>query len=386
METLIQAALRMAPALIADRRWLHANPEVGFELNQTSRYVARRLREMGVDCREISPSGLTATIGKGGRTLLLRADMDALPTQEKTDLPFRSKNGNGHLCGHDFHTAMLLGAASLMKAREAELKGVVKLMFQPAEELGAGAEAMIEAGVLENPRVDAALGMHVTPDLEPGKVVYKPGIAMSSLDVFRVQIQGVGGHSSEPHLCIDPLRIANAIYQALNTLTGTEVDPFEPAVLTIGKCGGGTAANIVPDTAVLEGGFRCFNPEVRERVVPKIHATIEAITATMGGHCTIEKSYTPAVRNDPALCGGMKPFIEEVIGKENLGVSERPISPTDDFAHLGSRVPSMFLQLGAGGLANFPLHNPNVLLDEAALPVGSALLANCAIQWLRLNS
>ena len=215
METLIQAALRMAPALIADRRWLHANPEVGFELNQTSRYVARRLREIGVDCREISPSGLTATIG---------------------------------------------------------------------------------------------------------------------------------------------------------------------------KCGGGTAANIVPDTAVLEGGFRCFNPEVRERVVPKIHATIEAITATMGGHCTIEKSYTPAVRNDPALCGGMKPFIEEVIGKENLGVSERPISPTDDFAHLGSRVPSMFLQLGAGGLANFPLHNPNVLLDEAALPVGSALLANCAIQWLRLNS
>ena len=386
MDTVMTAALNMAPTLIADRRWLHANPEVGFELDQTVRYVSGRLRGMGLEPRETGPSALTVTIGKGDRTLLLRADMDALPTQETTDLPFRSRNGNGHLCGHDLHTAMLLGAASLLKAREGELKGSVKLMFQPAEELGAGAKAMIEAGLLESPRVDAALGMHVTPDLAPGKVVYKPGIAMSSVDVFRVLIQGIGGHSSTPHLCIDPLMIANAIYQALNALTAAEVDPFEPAVLTIGKCGGGTAANIIPDTAVLEGGFRCFGPEVRQRVVPKIHATIETITATMGGRCTIEKSYTPAVRNDPALCGGMKPFIEEVIGKENLGLSERPISATDDFAHLGSRVPSLFLQLGAGGLADYPLHNPNVLLDEAALPVGSALLANCAIQWLQLHS
>jgi len=386
MDTVMTAALELVPTLVADRRWLHGHPEVGFQLDQTARYVSGRLREMGLEPRETGPAGLTATVGRGGRTLLLRADMDALPTQEATDLPFRSRNGNGHLCGHDLHTAMLLGAASLLKAREGELKGTVKLMFQPAEELGAGAKAMIEAGLLENPRVDAALGLHVTPDLAPGKVVYKPNIAMSSVDVFRVLIQGIGGHSSTPHLCIDPLRIANAVYQALNTLTATEVDPFEPAVLTIGKCGGGTAANIIPDTAVLEGGFRCFSLEVRQRVVPRIHATIETLTAAMGGRCTIEESYTPAVRNDPALCSVMKPFIEEVVGKENLGLSERPISATDDFAHLGSRVPSMFLQLGAGGLADFPLHNPNVLLDEAALPVGSALLANCAVQWLLLNA
>jgi amidohydrolase len=232
--------------------------------------------------------------------------------------------------------------------------------------------------------VDAALGMHVTPDLPPGKAACKPGIAMSSVDVFRVLVQGRGGHSSQPHLCIDPLRIVNAIYLALSTLTAREVDPFEPAVLSIGKCGGGTAANIIPDTATLEGTFRCFSPEVGQRVVPRIHATIETITASMGGRCTLEKTHTPAVYNDPGLCGALMPFIEEVIGRESLAIAERPIPATDDFAFLSARVPSVFLQLGAGGLAPFPLHNPNVLLEEDTLPVGSALLANCAIRWLGL--
>lgn len=385
MKNIVDSVKEIEDKMLEDRRHIHQNPEIGHDLPKTTAYVTAKLREIGLEPKEICQSGIMALIGKGGKTLLLRADMDALPIMENTNLPFKSCNEYGHLCGHDMHTAILLGTARILKERESELKGTVKLMFQPAGEYGSGAKAMIEGGIMDNPRVDAAVALHVSADLEPGRVEYKPGIASASMDTFLVNVQGKGGHSSTPHLAIDPLMIVNSIYTMLNSLVGKEADPFETAVLTIGKMGGGTAANIIPDSAVLEGGLRCFNRNVREHIVKRTHEIIEDVTRTMRGSCTIKKIYTPSIYNDEALCSSMKPYIEEIAGRDSVNTSERPLSGTEDFSYISELVPSVFMWIGAGSRDNYPLHNPNVLLDERAMPLGASVLANCAINWLKDN-
>ena len=264
MKGILEYAKKIEGELIANRRHIHINPEVGLELPKTTAFVMEKLKEMGLEPKEISKSGVVATIGNGGKTILLRGDMDALPSKETTNLPFKSCNDYGHLCGHDMHTAILLGVAKILKEKESELRGTVKLMFQPGEETGAGAKAMVEAGVLENPRVDVAMGLHVSADLEPGKFEFTNKIASASMDTWLLEVQGRGGHSSTPHLAIDPLMIVNTLYTMLNSLVGKEVDPFETAILTVGKMGGGTVANVIPDTAVLEGAFRCFDKKIRD--------------------------------------------------------------------------------------------------------------------------
>lgn len=386
MNDIMKSAKNLENEMIANRRHLHANPEFGLDLPITTAYVMEKLREMGLEPKEISKSAVTVTIGKGGKTILLRGDMDALPIIETNDLPFKSTNEYGHLCGHDIHTATLLGVAKILKEKESELKGTVKLMFQPGEEIGAGAKAMIEAGLLENPKVDAAMALHVSAELEPGKVEFKSGIASASMDAFLVEVQGKGGHSSTPHLAIDPLMIVNTIYTMLNSLVGKEINPFETAVLTIGKMGGGTAANIIPDKAVLEGGVRCFNKDVREHVVKRIYEIIDEVTKTMRGIYTVTKISTPSIYNDPDLCNTLMPYIEEIVGKDNLSLAEKPLSGTEDFSYISEKVPTMFIWAGAGNKDNYPLHNPNVIFDEKVMPVGAAVLANCAINWLKNNA
>ena len=229
-----------------DRRNLHRIPELGMDLPQTSSYIRKRLDEMGIpwqDCGGHLPEkmtkdfmeagfprmeraiGVTAVIGKGSPCILLRADMDALPIREESDLEFKSCNGYGHMCGHDSHAAMLLGAAQILKDMEDSLKGSVKLVFQPGEETGAGARMLVENGLLENPKVDAAFGIHVQPVTGTGEVGYSVGVNSSSLDTFILKIKGRGGHSSQPQLCIDPLMIMNQVYQAVNLLVTREADP-----------------------------------------------------------------------------------------------------------------------------------------------------------------
>jgi len=204
--------------LIKYRRYLHQNPEIGFDLPKTVAYVEEILKNMGLEPIKVGSSGLVVTIGKGkGKTLLLRGDMDALPLKENTDLHFKSTNEFMHACGHDIHTTFMLGAAKLLKEKVNEINGTVKIMFQTAEEIGAGAKDMVANGLLENPKVDAALALHVDPSLEVGKFGYKPGIAASSLDGFFLKVQGKGGHSSEPQKAIDPLMIINAVYSQLGT-------------------------------------------------------------------------------------------------------------------------------------------------------------------------
>ena len=385
MQAIIDAARDMESVLVADRRHLHANPEIGHDLPDTVAYVTGRLQAMGIEARETGNSGIVACLGKPGRTLLLRADMDALSMWEQTDLPFRSLNGFGHGCGHDLHTAMLLGAAAILKRQEGELEGTVKLMFEPAEELGTGARAMMDAGLMDDPKVDAALALHVASYLNPGVVVLASGTVFASHDGFDVTIQGQGGHSSMPSVLVDPLRIANTIHMILNCLVEKWVDPFETAVLNIGTLGGGTANNIIPDTAVLAGGLRCYNKETRDRLVPKVYEIIAAVTRLLGGTCTMETTYVPILSNDAGLGRSLQPSIREVVGAEQFYLYERALPGTEDFAFIAQQVPALFLTLGAGSVDGYPHHNPNVLFDERALATGAALYANCAFEWLRLS-
>jgi amidohydrolase len=383
VQSIIKAARSLQATLVADRRRLHANPELGHDLPDTVAFVMDRLERLGIEAREICPSGIVACLGRPGPTLLLRADMDALPMCEATDLPFRARNGFGHCCGHDLHTAMLLGAAEVLKEHEARLEGTVKLMFQPAEEIGTGAGAMLDAGVLDGPKVDAALALHVASYLDTDRVVLCPGTVFSSNDRFDVLVQGRGGHGAVPHLCVDPLAIVNALYTALSSLVDRNVDPFDAAVLTIGRLGGGMADNVIPDTAVLGGGLRCYTRETRERLVAKVHAVIDEVTALMGGTCTRKTAYSPILANDPALGEALAGPIRDVVGTGNLVLYDRPLPGAEDFAFIAERVPSLYLILGAGREGGTPNHHASVVFDEQALATGAALYANCAFEWLR---
>ena len=386
MNEILQQAKELENELVANRRHIHSNPEIGLELEKTADYVVNKLKEIGLEPKVINKSAITAKIGKGGKTILLRADMDALPMEENADVPFKSCNHFAHLCGHDIHTANLLGAAKILKARESELKGTVLLVFQPGEEIGQGAKSMIDAGLFKDNKVDVAMALHVSPEIEPGKLEYKKGVASASMDSFLVNVQGKGAHSSTPHLGIDPLMIVNTMYTMLNSLVGKEADPFQTAVLTVGKMGGGTAANIIPDTAVLEGGLRCFDKATREHLSKRVYEIIDDVVKTMRGSYTVQKFYTPSVINNAKLCDDLTPYIEEIVGKGNLTLSDKPLSGTEDFSYISEEVPSMYMWLGAGNKDNYPLHNPNVVFDERALPIGAAVLANCAINWLKDNA
>lgn len=307
--------------------------------------------------------------------------------EEHTDLSFKSTNGFAHTCGHDIHTTFMLGVAKLLKEKEHAINGIVKIMFQPAEEIGQGAKDMIENGLLENPKVDVAFALHVSPDLEVGQFGYKPGVAASSLDGFFLKVQGKGGHSSEPQKCIDPLMIVNAIYNQMNMIIGKEVDPTERAVLVIGKMGGGTVANIIPDTAVLEATLRSFNPKVRNHLFKRIPEIIEATVNMMRGTYDLQTISTPSLYNNEELCTLVAPFVQEIVGQENLFIDKEPLAGREDFSYISQRVPTMFMWAGSNGLGdqNYPLHNPNIILDEGVLPLGVAVLVHSAISWLNIS-
>ena len=270
---LIDEARALQDEIVADRRALHQIPEVGMSLPETRAYVTARLDELGIawrPCGVVSPqitesyerlgyhditesTGVVAMVGHGGPCILLRADMDALPIVEENDLPFCSTRPCSHMCGHDAHVAMLLAAARILKRHEDELPGTVKLMFQPGEELGYGSKTMIDDGLLEDPPVDVAFALHVIANAPVGRVTYTPGVASASLDTFGVRIQGRGGHTSAPQQCVDPLMVANQIYQAANLFMTREIDPSASITLSCGTMHGGTVPNVLPDTAELQG-------------------------------------------------------------------------------------------------------------------------------------
>ncbi|WP_409369022.1 M20 family metallopeptidase [Lysinibacillus sp. 38-6] len=389
--------------IIKDRRYLHQYPEIGFELPNTQKYIQQRLDEMGIthkQCGIVPPdiqkkyeiagfgsqaqcTGVVATIGQGAPCILLRADMDALPIDEEVDCDFTSKNpGVMHACGHDSHVAMLLGAAQILKDREAELQGTVKLLFQPGEEWGYGSKLMIDDGLLQNPKVDAAFGIHIMPDQQAGTLSVHKGTLTQAMDTYIVNIQGNGGHSSQPHKTIDANMIMNQLYTSLNLLMTREADPNHSVTFSVGAMSGGTATNIIPDKAVLQGNMRSYDQQTRDHLCQRITEMIDhTVKAWRGQYSTIE-FHTPTTYNNPQFIEAITPFLEHVVGADNV-VDNGYLGGSEDFSYISQEVPSAFVVLGTGKEGEAPVHNPRMRQNEDMFKYGAALHANVAIEWLK---
>lgn len=386
-----ERALELKDETIANRRHIHKNAETGLDLPKTKAYVMKKLTEYGLEPKDCG-YGVTATLGKGGKVLLLRADMDALPMPEESGEEFACPTGKeAHTCGHDFHAAMLLTAAKMLKEKEDTLEGTIKFMFQPAEETFEGSKNMIENGILENPTVDAALAYHVSPGKMPiGLFMYNDkDTMMYSVDGFKITIHGKGSHGAYPHVGVDPINIGVHIHLALQELIARESDPTHSCVLTIGQFTGGTAANIIPETAVLQGTIRTNKPEARELLVRRMKEVAEKTAAVYNGTVDIEMiSEVPPLICNPKLTDEVVGYMQE-LGIPGLtpypGISA---SASEDFAVIAEKVPSTFMYLSAGYLderGQYPAHHPKAQFNEDVCPIGAACLAHCASQWLKNN-
>lgn len=386
-----ERALELKDETIANRRHIHKNAETGLDLPKTKAYVMKKLTEYGLEPKDCG-YGVTATLGKGGKVLLLRADMDALPMPEESGEEFACPTGKeAHTCGHDFHAAMLLTAAKMLKEKEDTLEGTIKFMFQPAEETFEGSKNMIENGILENPPVDAALAYHVSPGKMPiGLFMYNDkDTMMYSVDGFKITIHGKGSHGAYPHVGVDPINIGVHIHLALQELIARESDSTHSCVLTIGQFAGGTAANIIPETAVLQGTIRTNKPEARELLVRRMKEVAEKTAAVYNGTVDIEMiSEVPPLICNPKLTDEVVGYMQE-LGIPGLtpypGISA---SASEDFAVIAEKVPSTFMYLSAGYLderGQYPAHHPKAQFNEDVCPIGAACLAHCASQWLKNN-
>jgi amidohydrolase len=381
------------PGVVADRRDFHEHPELAFQEVRTASIVADRLRALGVeDVRTgIAQTGVTGLIhGRGpgkGKTVLLRADMDALPILEENDVEYRSQTpGVMHACGHDAHTAMLLSVSRLLMDRRDQFAGTVKVLFQPAEESPpGGAKPMIDAGVLEDPKVDAAFGLHIDQDNPVGVIELRSGPAMAAADRFHMVIRGKGGHGAKPQDSVDPIVIGAQIVTALQTLVARVVDPTEEAVVTVGTFQAGLAFNVIPDTAELGGTVRTFNAKNRDLLEERIGTLARGIAVAMGGD--IDFTYTrgyPATVNHPEMTDLVREEAARVVGEE--GVRQAPLMMgAEDFSYFLEAVPGAFWFVGSQnperGLV-WGHHHPRFDLDEAALAIGMESMANVALRYL----
>jgi len=375
---------------IENRRYFHTNAETGLDMPKAVAYVAAKLKEYGIEPVKIG-HGITARIGHGGKVILLRADMDALPMPEESGLEFACPSGKeAHTCGHDLHAAMLLTAARMLKEREASLNGTVKLMFQTGEETFEGGKDMIAAGILENPKVDASLSYHVGPGGNPGGYFYNDESAMmASCDGFRITIHGKGAHGAYPHYSTDPINIAVHIHEALQELIARECDPAESTILTIGHFEAGTAFNIIPETAVLEGSIRTVSQKTREMMVRRMkEISFKTAEVFRGSADVVMLSEVPPLICDPVFTKKILRYMSDMPYPNMFAAPNIKTGGSDDYAEITSRVPSAYIFLAAGFPDEEPgkSHTPTVRFNEDVLPFGSAALANCAFEWLKENN
>lgn len=374
--------------IIEYRRNIHNMAEVGFDLPNTAKYVKEKLIEFGYQAVEIIENGIVATLGKGGKTILLRADMDALPMKEDSGLEFASTNGNAHTCGHDLHTAMLLGAAKLLKEEEGNLKGRVKFMFQPAEENLGGARKMIEAGVLENPKVDCAMMIHVD-SMTPRGIIVNTGVQAACNNNFKITIKGKGAHGAMPEIGVDPIYIGAQIVIGLQGLTTREISYNKGAVITTGYFQGGSAPNIIPSEAIIQGTMRTFDSDTQKYLVKRLPELVKGIVETYRGTAQVEYlSDIPVLINDPAFSEDINDYIREFSSERFDVIQGSAMTGSEDFALIAKEIPGCMLILGAADPNTdtlYPLHNSKVTFDEDAMPLGTAVFVECATRWLADN-
>lgn len=394
MNEILARALEIGEELKQIRHTLHQNPETGEHLPETTAFVMDELRKLGLEPVEICESGVAALLssGSGGKTILLRADMDALPTEEKTCLDFKSENGCMHACGHDMHTTMLLGAARILTENRDKLNGTVKLVFQPNEEGFGGAKKMIAAGVLENPVVDAAMALHVNSGSPSGMIIHGRGNNISGCIRFRITVNGVGCHGAMPHTGVDPINAAVHIYLAIQEIITREIEAAAPVVLTIGKFNAGEAANMIPSSAVMEGTLRFIDKDIGERAFARINSIADCTAKAFRCEAVTEElSSVLPLKNDDKLTDELSACVKALIGSDKVVEFSGSGMGSEDFAEISYRVPSAYFMLGAGTAAENPLygkpmHNPEVVFNEDILPLGAAILAECALSWLAEHS
>jgi amidohydrolase len=390
--------------VIAWRRDIHEHPELSNRETRTAELVANHLRSLGLEVRTgVAHTGVVGVLkgGKPGPVVALRADMDALPVTEEVDVPFASKvrttyNGQDvgvmHACGHDTHTAMLMGVAEILAGMRKDLPGTVKFIFQPAEE-GAptgergGAELMIEEGALDDPKPSAIFGLHVLP-FPAGDIRYRPGGIMASADAFRIVVRGRQTHGAQPWNGIDPIVVASQIVLGLQTITSRQVDlTAGPDVITVGAINGGVRFNIIPDSVVMQGTIRTFDTAVRNDIHQRIRRTAESIAQSAGATAQVViDTFTAVTYNDPTLTQQVLPTLREVAGANHVTLTP-PITPAEDFSRYQQRVPGVFFFLGITPPGTDPSkaapnHSPRFFVDEAALPTGVRAMAHLAVDYL----
>ena len=371
-----EAALeRVFEDVIGWRRSIHEHPELGFEEERTSALVEKTLRAAGIETTRVAKTGFVGVLkgGRPGKTIAFRADMDALPLDERSGETFSSKvPGVMHACGHDAHTAMLLGAAMSLAQERVTLAGTIKFFFQPAEEGPGGALPMIEAGVMDAPKVDAAVMIHVSPLLPAGSLATKPGAMSASCDDFAITVRGRGGHGAYPHGSVDTIPIAAEIVGAVQRIVSREVDPLQSVVVSIGLIRGGYRRNIIADKTVLEGTIRCLDEDVRKGIPARLERIVKGICDAHRATYEVEFEFGyPSVMNDPALVERIVSILNDA--GETVQAIPRPSMGAEDFAYFAQRAPGCYLRLGVGFPGDIDpamTHSPEFRLDERALATG----------------
>jgi amidohydrolase len=407
-ETLDQAAQSLEPKLIEWRRDFHQNPELGNREFRTSKKVAEHLKSLGLEVRTgIAHTGVVGILkgGRPGPTVALRADMDALPVTEQVDVPFKStvtteyrgeKVGVMHACGHDGHTAILMGTAQALAAMRKDLSGTVVFIFQPAEE-GApdgeegGAPLMLKQGVFDAPKPDAVFGLHLLSNTHVGDISYRLGAAMAASDRFRIVVTGRQTHGARPWKGVDPIVVSSQIVLGLQTIVGRQVDiTAAPAVVTVGAIKGGIRNNIIPDTVEMIGTFRTFDTAVRQQIIDSITRTAKDIATSGGATAEVEVATdnNPVLVNDPVLTERMLPVLQRAVGSTGKVMSRPYHTGAEDYAFFAERVPSLYFWVGAVP-RNVPLHDapenhsPRFFVDEAALRIGTRAMLGVAVAYLQ---
>ncbi len=379
------------PGLVNLRRELHKYPEIAFNEYQTSERIAKELKKLGLDFKKgIAKTGVVALLNKRkkGRSVALRADMDALPIEEQTKFPYRSKNkGMMHACGHDVHMTCVIGAAKILTRLKDELPGKVKFIFQPSEEVPpGGAKPMIQAGVLENPKVSGIFGLHCDTSIPVGRIGVREGPTMAQADSFDVIVTGTGGHGARPHDGVDAIVVASQVIQALQTIPSRKINPLEPVVISVGKIEGGTARNIICDRVLLKGTARSLSKQVARRIPALLKTIISGITKSAGA--SFELDYSPGypvLTNHPGATDLARATVAEMFGKQAVFEIKKPTMGGEDFAYYLQKVPGSFLRLGIRNpekKAVYPWHHPKFTVDEDAITIGSAILAGVAFDFL----
>jgi amidohydrolase len=390
---LLERARSMQDQIRDWRREIHRYPELTFTENRTAGLVNAVLTDLQIPTEtEVAKTGVVGHIrGGDGPVVGLRADMDALPITEVNGTEFDStRPGIMHACGHDAHTAILMGAATLLKglADEGRLPGSIRLLFQPSEEAQdaegkSGAMRMVEEGALDN--LDAVFGLHVTPSLAVGTVGSRSGPLQASADEFRLTITGSGGHAASPHLTVDPIALSGLVTNAIHMIVSRRINPIEPCVITIGTIDGGTTDNVIPDAIVMTGTIRAYSPEVRTQLHEEL-AKAARIVEPLGGSATLEilLGYPPTIC-DPEATEVMFSAMRQMLGEENV-LETKPSLGAEDFSYMAQKAPGNFLRLGVKSpewTQMYPVHRADFRMDEGALPIGAAALAAAALEWMK---